>query len=124
MKYRIIKRKKIMTESLDMDYVKPFIYGEMEKSVDDYMHGFCHEWVLLNYKTGDEIFVITDYDYDIEDYAMTHCGLYRNKKYIDANGKHNDLEEVMVEFDYGDEMTVDYLTVEEFIDYLKDMRIV
>ena len=38
-------------------------------SYDEYLHGSCHQWVLDNFRLGDKIFVMTDYDYDINDYA-------------------------------------------------------
>lgn len=34
-------------------------------SYDEYLHGSCHQWVLDNFRPGDKIFVMTDYDYDI-----------------------------------------------------------
>lgn len=117
-------RKKKLTESLDIEFVKQFIDGDLIKDKEDYLHGFCQEWALLNYKDGDEFFVITDYDYDIDSNVMTHCGLYRNRKYIDVSGTYTDIDDVLYEFDYSDEMTVDILNLTEFIDYLRDMNII
>ena len=33
---------------------------------DEYLHGSCHLWVLDNYRPGDKIFVMTDFDYDMD----------------------------------------------------------
>ena len=57
-------------------------------SYDEYLHGSCHQWVLDNFRPGDKIFVMTDYDYDIDDYALVHCGLIRNGKYLDVRGSY------------------------------------
>lgn len=46
-----------------MDYIKLMINEVVEKTLDDYLHGSCQEWVMNNYKSGDIILVIQEYDY-------------------------------------------------------------
>lgn len=101
---------------------KPRLNESLE--YDDYLHGSCHQWVLDNYMPGDKIFVITDYDYDIEDYALVHCGIYRDNQYIDVRGCMDDIDEVLEEFDYGEEMEVRIMSFSEFISYCKENDLV
>ena len=75
-------------------------------SYDEYLHGSCHQWVFDNFRPGDKIFVMTDYDYDIDDYALVHCGLIRNGKYLDVRGVMNSEQEVLDEFDHGPELEI------------------
>lgn len=87
---------------------------------DDYLHGYCHQWVLDNYKNGDKIFIITDYDYDIESEALVHCGIYRHNKYIDVRGEFDNIEDILDEFDYGENMESNIINFKEFKKYLKE----
>lgn len=90
---------------------------------DDYMHGYCQIWALDNYKKGDRFFVITDYDYDIDETVLVHCGLYRNGKRIDASGVHNSLEDALVEFDYGSDVEETIENRDEFLKTLKSFKL-
>lgn len=89
-------------------------------SYDEYLHGFCHQWVLDNFRPGDKIFVMTDYDYDIDDYALVHCGLIRNGKYLDVRGVMNSEQEVLDEFDYGPELEIQIMDKKQFLEYCKE----
>ena len=87
---------------------------------ENYLHGYCHQWVLDNYQPGDKIFVMTDYDYDIEGYALVHCGILRNGKYLDVRGEMNNEDEVLDEFDYGPELETEIMDKKQFIKYCKE----
>ena len=91
---------------------------------EDYLHGQCHQWVLDNYKPGDQIFVMTDYDYDINGYALVHCGLFRNGKYIDVSGEKNTEEEVLDDFDYGPELETEIMDLDQFKEFCKDYKLI
>ena len=90
---------------------------------DDFLHGQCHQWVFDNYKPGDEIFVMMYYDYDIDDYALVHCGILRNGKYIDVRGEMDSLADVLDEYDYGPELETEILNFEQFKKYCKDNKL-
>lgn len=93
----------------------------------DYMHGYCHEWALDHYRNGDKFFIVLDYNYDIESSVLIHAGLYRNKKYIDATHRVNDILDILDDeedgFDYNDP-EVQILTYNEYINFLKDFNLI
>lgn len=91
---------------------------------DDYLHGFCYQWVFDNYRDGDEIFVMTDYDPDIKDTALLHCGLMRDGKFIDVRGEMDTKEEVLEPFDYSNELDIELLNMDEFKIFCKDFGLV
>ena len=91
---------------------------------DEYLHGRCHEWAFDNYQDGDRFFVITEYDYEIESPALLHCGLYRDGKYIDSQTQTTDIDDILDNFDYGDEMEIEILTLEEFKDFCQDFGLI
>jgi hypothetical protein len=95
----------------------------VEEILDDYLHGSCQKWVMNNYKRGDIIVVIQEYDYEIDCICMAHCLLYRNGYYYDARGKLNDMEEVLEEFDCDDSDIIEFNNINDFIIYLKEMDI-
>ena len=85
----------------------------------DYLHGKCHKWVLENYKPGDKIYLITCYDLEIQERALVHCGLYIDGKYVDVRGDEDDIDEVLDGFDYGPELDVEIIDIDEFKTYCK-----
>lgn len=93
---------------------------ESKLTEDDYLHGFCYQWVFENYEDGDEIFVMTDYDPDIKDYALLHCGLMRDGKFVDVRGEMETKEEVLEPFDYSNELDIEILNLEEFKYFCRD----
>jgi len=91
---------------------------------DEYLHGSCHLWVLDNYRPGDKIFVMTDFDYDINGYALVHCGLLRNGKYVDVRGEMDSEKEVLDEFDYGPELDIEIMNLVQFKKYCKENHLI
>ena len=83
------------------------------------MHGYCHEWALDHYKNGDKFFVVLDYDYDIESEALVHAGLYRNKKYIDATHKVNDIWEILDDEEDGFEYNDPEVLILDYDEYMR-----
>ena len=65
----------------------------------DYLHGYCHIWVINNFKKGDLILVFQEEDYEIDEVCMAHALLYRNGKYVDVRGEMDDVDEVLEEFE-------------------------
>ena len=106
-----------------MKYIKSIIKETVEETLDEYLHGSCQEWVMNNYKSGDIIVVIQEYDYEIDCICMAHCLLYRNGYYYDVRGKLNDMEEVLEEFDCDDSDIIEFNNINDFIIYLKEMGI-
>lgn len=51
---------------------KYLIYNNSKPYMDkeDLLHGYCHQFVLDNYRKGDTVCLITDYDYDIESVCL------------------------------------------------------
>lgn len=106
------------------NYKRSLINEIIGNTIDEYLHGNCHEWVINNYKEGDIIVVIQEYDYDIDTTCMAHCLLYRNGYYYDVRGKLNNIEEVLEEFDCDDSDIIDFNDINDFIKYLKEMDII
>ncbi len=106
-----------------MKDIKTIIKESVEETLDEYLHGSCQEWVMNNYKSGDIIVVIQEYDYEIDCICMAHCLLYRNGYYYDVRGKLNDMEEVLEEFDCDDSDIIEFNNINDFIIYLKEMGI-
>ena len=96
---------------------------ENDDGIDDFVHGNCQDWAYLNWKSGDDFFVVTEFDEDIEKYALVHCGLYRDGKYIDARGSFDSLDEVLEEFDTGYDIDDEILSKMEFENFCKDYGI-
>lgn len=61
-----------------------------------------------------------DYDYDIDDYALVHCGLIRSGRYLDVRGVMNSEQEVLDEFDYGPELEIQIMDKKQFLEYCKE----
>lgn len=55
--------------------------------------------------------------------CMGHSLIYRNGKFVDVRGEMNTMEEVLSEFDFGDDDMLEFDTLEEFKNYLDDMGI-
>lgn len=90
------------------------------------MHGYCHEWALDHYRNGDKFFIILDDDGEGQSFLI-HAGLYRNKKYIDATHRVNDIWEILDDeedsFDYNDP-DVQILTYDEYMNFLRNFGLV
>ena len=89
----------------------------------DYLHGYCHIWVINNFKKGDLILVFQEEDYEIDEVCMAHALLYRNGKYVDVRGEMDDVDEVLEEFACSDDDVLKFKTVKEFKKYLDRMNI-
>ncbi len=87
---------------------------------DDYLHGRCHEWALNHYERGDRFFVIIEYDEELESNALLHCGLFRDGMYIDAEVQSDNIDDILENFDYGEDYDVQILTKDEFRDFCRD----
>lgn len=90
---------------------------------EDYLHGYCQDWVIENYQKGDKIIVFQEYDYDIDETCMGHSVLFRNGKYVDVRGEMDDVDEVLDEFDFTDDDVLEFKTLPAFKKYLKNMSI-
>ena len=109
-----IKESSSVAESLDM---------ESDFSDEDYLHGDCQQWVINNYREGDKIIVLQEYDYDIDETCMGHSLIFRNGKYVDVRGEMDTMEEVFDEFDFTDDDMLEFETLDEFKEYLDEMEI-
>lgn len=89
----------------------------------DYLHGDCQDWVIQNFKRGDLIVVIQEYDWDIEEICMAHSLLKRKGKFLDVRGYMDTMDEVLEEFDCDDSDVLYFKTLKEFKNYLDDMQI-
>jgi len=87
---------------------------------EDLLHGYCHRFVLDNYKKGDKVCLITDYDYDIDRECLCHACLIRNRRYLDVRGFMDTIDEVLEPFDYGEEMEVSEISFRDFVKYCKE----
>ena len=87
------------------------------------LHGLCHQWCIDNFKVGDEIVALTEYDDDIEDDALLHCYLFRNNEFGDVRGFTDNFEEMMEDFDYYDFTEWSFKNVTDFKNFLDEMKI-
>lgn len=83
----------------------------MEK---DYLHGYCNEWVVDNFKNGDKILAFIEYDYDIESCTLLHVCLYRNGLYLDVRGYMQTEEDVLNDFDEGEYVILSFNNIKDF----------
>ena len=89
----------------------------------DYLHGDCQNWVIQNFKRGDLIVVIQEYDWDVECTCMAHSLLKRKGKFLDVRGYMDTMDEVLEEFDCDDSDVLYFNTLKEFKNYLDQMEI-
>lgn len=87
---------------------------------EDYLHGRCHEWALNHYERGDRFFVIMEYDEELESNALLHCGLFRHGMFLDAEVQSDNIDDILENFDYGEDYDVQILTKDEFMDFCQD----
>lgn len=80
----------------------------------DYLHGYCNEWVVDNFKNGDKILAFIEYDYDIESCALLHACLYRNGLYLDVRGYMQTEEDVLNDFDEGEYVILSFNNIKDF----------
>lgn len=66
------------------------------------LHGMCHQWAWDNWQEGDSFFTLTEWDDDLEQEALLHCGLIRNGVFIDAQVQSTNIDDILENFDYGD----------------------
>ena len=90
---------------------------------EDYLHGYCQIWVINNFRKGDTIVVLQDFDFDIEQTCMAHSLLMRNGRYLDVRGYMDSMDEVLEEFDCDDSDVLYFHKLNEFKRYLNDMEI-
>lgn len=87
------------------------------------LHGLCHQWCIDNFKPGDEIVALTEYDDEIEDDALLHCYLFRNNKFGDVRGFTDYFEEMMEDFDYYDFTEWSFKNVTDFKNFLDEIKV-
>lgn len=85
---------------------------------EDYLHGLCHEWLMQNILPNDKVFMVSDYDEDLECEVLVHCGIYRDKHYIDVRGVFADEDSMLSVFDYGPDMEINIMDYSEFLKQL------
>ena len=90
---------------------------------EEFLHGNCHQWVIDNFRHGDIIVVIQEYDWEIDETCLAHACLKRNGRYLDVRGFMDTIDEVLEEFDCDDSDVLYYDKLEDFILYLKDKDI-
>jgi hypothetical protein len=90
---------------------------------EEFLHGNCHQWVIDNFRHGDIIVVIQEYDWEIDETCLAHACLKRNGRYLDVRGFMDTMDEVLEEFDCDDSDVLYYDKLEDFILYLKDKDI-
>lgn len=87
---------------------------------EDLLHGYCHQFVLDNYRKGDTVCLVTDYDYDIESVCLCHACLIRDGRYLDVRGFMDSIKDVLEPFVYGDEMEVSEVSYRDFVKFCKE----
>ena len=90
---------------------------------EEFLHGNCHQWVIDNFRYGDIIVVIQEWDWEIGETCLAHALLKRNGRYLDVRGFMDTMDEVLEEFDCDDSDVLYYDTLEDFILYLDDKGI-
>ena len=90
---------------------------------EEFLHGNCHQWVIDNFRHGDIIVVIQEYDWEIDETCLAHALLKRNGRYLDVRGFMDTMDEVLEEFDCDDSDVLYYDNLEDFILYLEDKGI-
>lgn len=89
----------------------------------DYLHGDCQQWVIDNFRKGDIIVVIQEFDWEIEETCMAHSLLKRDGRYLDVRGYMDTMDEVLEEFDCDDSDVLEFDNILKFEEYLDDMGI-
>lgn len=69
---------------------------------DENLHGRCHKWAWDNWQEGDSFFVLTEWDDELGQEALMHCGLIRNGVFMDAQVQSTNIDDILDNFDYGD----------------------
>ena len=82
---------------------------ELTEEEANYLHGCCDDWVRQNFKKGDTIILIEEYDYDI--------GIF-----LDVRGYMDSMEEVLEPFDFNDDYILEFKTLSEFDKYVKSLE--
>ena len=95
---------------------------ELTEEEANYLHGCCDDWVRQNFKKGDTIILIEEYDYDIEAYCIGHALLKRNGIFLDVRGYMDSMEEVLEPFDFNDDYILEFKTLSEFDKYVKSLE--
>ena len=90
---------------------------------EDFLHGNCQQWVIDNFRQGDIIVVIQEWDWEIDETCLAHALLKRNGRYLDVRGFMDTMDEVLEEFDCDDSDVLYYDKLDDFISYLDDMEI-
>jgi len=71
-----------------------------EDDEKNYLHGYCDEWVLQNYKDGDIAVIWNNFNEEMKKVTLIHCYIIRNGKYLDVRGETDDIEDIKDGFDY------------------------
>ena len=90
---------------------------------DYFLHGNCHQWCINNFKSGDEIIALVEYDEDIEKDALLHSFIKRNGQFCDVRGCTNNFDNILDIFDYGEFDDYVFKSVDAFKKFLEKMRI-
>ena len=69
---------------------------------DENLHGSCHQWAWDNWQEGDSFFTLTEWDDELGQEALMHCGLIRNGVFMDAHVQSTNIDDILENFDYGD----------------------
>lgn len=68
---------------------------ELSEEELKFIEGYCPDWVRENYKEGDMIFCILDYNVGCFGSGLTHCFLKRGDLFCDIRGETNNINKFM-----------------------------
>lgn len=93
-----------------------------ENSVEfEYLHGFCHEFVISNYQENDKCIAILEYRDNL--LCLIHSCLKRDDKFVDVRGETTEFNDVLDVFDYCEYFVNTYNSLTEFKQLLKEHKI-
>ena len=96
---------------------------DYDEETMNYLHGNCDKWVNEQYQNGDKCVAILEEREDIEMMCLMHSCLLRNGNYVDVRGKTEDFYNIIEAFNYGEFQVMEYDTLEEFNDLMKELGI-
>lgn len=96
-------------------------YEKLEE-IRRFLHGYCDEWVLNNFRPNDTAIIWCDYDDVTNKTYLIHCYIIRNGYFVDIRGKTKSIELIEEEYDYGEfERKIYCTTLEEFKAHIRNI---
>ena len=89
----------------------------------DYLHGYCDEWVLKNFKNGDKVVAILEERENIETLCLLHTCLLRNEMFLDVRRETKNFNDILDGFDYGIFDVVELENVKDFKKLMKNIGV-